>query len=155
MACRSFSGTREITCGNCGKKSRKPISDLYKDSKATFCDIKCKAEYFSGENCPLYNMGERYIVEDTDSVFVWCGDKYRAEHRVLVEGFIGRALVRWGEPILHIDGVNSNNELDNLYVCKSMSEMKKILASYDVPYPYRSNLKEIKDRQNEQGNTKD
>lgn len=147
--CRSLAGTREITCSYCGERSRKPISDLYRNSKTTFCNVSCKIDYFKGSRSNLYNMGERYTVESTGSVFVWCGDKYRAEHRVLVEEFIGRDLLNWGEPILHIDGVNSNNKLSNLYVCSSMSEMRKILSSHDAPYPYRSNLKELKEASNE------
>lgn len=154
MTCRSFVLTRIVVCDNCGREKRKPLSDIFEKSKNNFCGMTCKKLFYKGSRSNLYNMGERYLVESTNSVFVWCGNRYRAEHRVLVEQFIGRELIRWGEPILHINGINSDNALENLYVCNSMSEMKSITGSASAPYPYKSNLQQLKENY-EQTNTKD
>ena len=142
-SCRSESGRRVVKCRQCGDFVTKDLYDI-KKTKHSFCNSTCKGLFYCKDKSNLYNQGERYLVESTGMSYVWCKDKYRAEHRVLVEAFIGRALVRWGEPILHINGRKSDNNLDNLYVCSSMSEMKKILTSYDAPYPYKSNLNQIK-----------
>jgi len=145
MACRSYTLTKVVVCDNCGKEKRKPLSDIFAKSKHNFCGIPCKRLFFVGSRSPLYNMGEKYIVESTGMTYIWCKDKYRAEHRILTENFIGRKLATCSEPILHINGINSDNKLANLYVCESKSEMAFILKNHDVPYPYKSNLKTLKD----------
>tara|TARA_R110000851_G_scaffold26163_2_gene74443 strand:+ start:130 stop:585 length:456 start_codon:yes stop_codon:yes gene_type:complete len=149
MPCRSYTLTRIVVCDNCGKEKRKPLSDVFAKSKHNFCGIPCKQIFYRGSKSPFYNMGERYVVESTNSVFVWDDGKYRAEHRVLIEKFIGRGLVRWGEPVLHINGINSDNNLSNLYICSSASELGYILKNHDIPYPYKSNLNQLKELANE------
>lgn len=107
-----------------------------------FCSQGCREEGLAGKNAPSYKGG-RYINQEGSVMLCVSKDYWRAEHRLVVEEEIGRNLRYHNEPILHINGIKTHNNIGNLYVCESYSEMQHILRSYDVPYPVKSNIKEI------------
>jgi hypothetical protein len=109
----------------------------------SFCSAKCRADYFVGPNAPPWNP-ERNVVQPS-GVLINFGRRiagpssYRLEHRVIAEALLGRALIPGDEPILHLDQNKENNDPDNLYLCDSIADMRRILSGAK-PYPKKSNL---------------
>lgn len=136
-----------VTCSCCGKQyeRNKWISDAGR--AFNYCSFKCQKEHFRGENHGNYNRSNEYVLSSGAHRQVRTKDGWRQEHRVLVEEFIGRKLIKNSEPVLHINGNNLDNRLENLYVCKNNSEMAVILKSYSAPYPVSSNLTALKEQQ--------
>ena len=102
------------------------------------CSTKCAGEIKRGENNNNYKGGS--YISESGYVFLHINGEWRSEHRVVVEDLIKRRLNYFSEPILHINGVNTDNTPENLYICSDFSEMGYILNSYDVPYPVQSNI---------------
>jgi len=73
------------------------------------------------------------------------GFKYRAEHRIIAEKYIGRKLAFNSEQVLHLNGLPQDNRPENLYVCDNMSHIMKIFMG-TMPFPPKSNLEELKKR---------
>ena len=68
-----------------------------------------------------------------------------AQHRYVVEQFIGRLLTK-EEVVHHIDGSTRNNSLENLYVCSCKAEHKayEMLEYFGKPVLLISNLKDLR-----------
>lgn len=131
------------TCSICNKVQE---TDAYKfkNKKTTFCK-NCvtigtqkgiKRPQFSGENSGRWGGGE-YISSDgyrmvkAEGEFHASGrQKYKREHVVIYEKFLGRELKTTkgyhGEQIHHIDGNKLNNSLDNLTLCKDVTEHRNL-----------------------------
>lgn len=131
-----------ITCAQCNQEQERPTYRV--TSKNCFCSKECQYLFQSGVNCNLYNEGGTYLCATSGFRYVLVGKKFRSEHRVIVEREINRSLNHYGEPILHINGNKSCNDIDNLYVCESNSEMTTILNTMNAPYPYKSNIHKLK-----------
>jgi len=78
--------------------------------------------------------------------------KYVGQHRVIVEQYLERKLKK-NELIHHIDGNKINNQLSNLYIFtnKAVHFAFEILIKYQYlpQICLKSNLKEIKEKENE------
>jgi len=125
-----------IICTNCGKEKWYPTNRWKRNKSGLFfCSRKCNFEYQKGVNSTLYKNG-KYLD--------WYihGEKNKWLHRLLVEGYIGRDLVR-GEIVHHIDGDRTNNKLNNLYIYTSNGEHIKSHFNGDIEN-LRSNLDEYK-----------
>ena len=68
------------------------------------------------------------IIKEDGYIRIRRNNKYIAEHRLLMEEKIGRTLDK-NEIVHHIDGDRANNNINNLILCKSISEHRKIHAS--------------------------
>jgi len=87
---------------------------------------------------PSWNAGKRFEPKKLGSeyinrfgyVMVYMGrygrkDKYLLKHRMVAEQMLGRPLNE-GELVHHIDGNKTNNEPENLFVCRDMSHHREI-----------------------------
>lgn len=72
--------------------------------------------------------------------------KYRPEHRIMIEKYIGRKLRYNDEPVYHINGIPDDNRLHNLYVCTDRGRMTCIVMG-SIPAPTKSNLDILKQEQ--------
>lgn len=121
--------TETIVCEECGKtKTRKKRSD----GKGRFCSNSCAGRYairiatkardFNGENNPAYKNGKTINTQG----YVRLNTKQRInEHRYVMEQHLGRKLTPI-EVVHHIDGDKTNNNINNLKLCKNQSEHSKI-----------------------------
>jgi len=66
------------------------------------------------------------------------GLRHRPEHRIVAEGVLGRRLEDGGEPIVHLNGNNSDNRPENLFVFPSHGAMLRMLR--EGHWPDTSNL---------------
>ena len=112
-----------------------PVINLKRDKKCIYCDKPtgasgsrgmCSRHYqmYKLHGNPLYVEikrslpGSRGYLRNTDGVCV---------HVRIMEAHIGRFLAK-GEVVHHIDTIKTNNEINNLYLCKSKSEHAAIHA---------------------------
>jgi hypothetical protein len=145
---RCFTGcSKEVQCRQCGVVFEVPPSCANRQ----FCSNLCKNTYLTGENAAAWNGG--VTVSKEGYIHVWCSKpgqrgKYRAQHRLIAEEFIGRKLERNGEPILHVNNQMDDNRPENLYVCASKNECSSIVNG-GAPFPDQSNLDDLR-RANEE-----
>ena len=75
-----------------------------------------------------------FYIDSSGYKQIWCGkqegsrgrkDGYRAEHHLVAEDLMGRALLP-GEVVHHLDGDKLNNSPENLHVCSSQKEHRSI-----------------------------
>lgn len=130
-----------VDCGHCGKEFLPPKWRADKHDEV-FCSVRCHAEKMCGKNSPSYkggsyvsSAGVRFIAQGNHVAKVG----YKGEHRLVVERLLGRKLKHWSEPILHINRDKLDNRIENLYLCKDMSEMGSILQGR-AEFPQHSNL---------------
>ena len=134
----------------CGKKIKVTRSSL-KYYKFHFCSYKCHNEGSSLEK-NLYNrpgahinqIGQKLIATQEYYKEPHKGRpkptrKYRPEHRVIVEEYIGRKLIKNNEPVWHLNGIPDDNRLENLYVFPDRSSIMSMLGGAVLP-PAKSNL---------------
>ena len=131
------------TCSICNQE-QETTEWRFKRKKTTFCK-KCvtvgtqkgiKKPQFSRENSGRWNGGE-YISSDGYKMVKAEGEfhssgrqKYKREHVVIYEKFLDRELKTTkgyhGEQVHHIDGDKLNNSLDNLALCKNITEHRNL-----------------------------
>lgn len=126
--CASNSRTTKqtIKCDQCGSEIIKPSCHI---KETNFCSRQCyhdwRSENLVGEKAYRWNGGiyrpygkYKYIKQEDGS--------YKAEHRIVVEKYLGRELTS-EEIIHHIDGNGNNNLINNLQIV-SRTEHPKIHA---------------------------
>jgi len=135
---------KNINCLYCGKLFYIPQWRINNGGK--YCSKACL--YASqrgnvkntGENNPNYGNGHpeghkritKYgYIEIKDSNFINTSNKYDKfvlEHRKIMSEYLNRPLKEY-EHVHHINYIKTDNFLDNLYLCSSISEHTKITSS--------------------------
>ncbi|MHA1343585.1 MAG: HNH endonuclease signature motif containing protein [Promethearchaeota archaeon] len=112
-------------CLVCGKQFKVYPRDL-KRGKGKYCSQKC-ANFARGVSIskPKHIKSNGYVYLKTWSHPYRDGQNLVAEHRVVVEKAIGRYLKK-KEVVHHIDGNKQNNNLYNLFLCKSETEHRQV-----------------------------
>jgi hypothetical protein len=142
--CRGLDGYVELQCRHCEEKFMVQSWLLQSAHTGQYCSTKCSGLARSGDKSANYIPSGRVICEVTGCWKIRVsGDVWRHEHRILVERHIGRKLEYQSEPILHINGIKTDNDFSNLYVCLNRSEMMTIIMSSDTPYPVKSNVEDL------------
>jgi hypothetical protein len=131
----------EVSCLNCGKPFYTNPSHNW-----TCCSMKCKSEYYSGAASHMWKGG-KFVQDLTGHKFVALErpdrvSKYVAEHRMVAMQSIGRLLEQY-EKVIHLNNVPDDNRPENLYICGTNSQMRRI-HNGTLPWPKKSNLKEYK-----------
>lgn len=143
------------TCTRCGKAIKICRSEM-KTRKTHFCSQECHHAFAQKENAPSWKGGFT-ILNTTGHKMVRTEDKfdhshkgrenpaniYRPEHRVIVEKYIGRPLEKNGEPIFHLNGIPTDNRIENLYVFSSRSEMGDVIHGR-MKIPQKSNIEKLR-----------
>ncbi len=141
-----------VFCAICAKAVPRYRSSL-KNRNHIFCSRDCKdkgeiLEYGLTKKTGKVQDWEGRISIATQERYERAPDgrlyrKYKLEHRMKIAEFIGRPLKYNDEPVLHLNGVLSDNRLENTYVCASRSEMMRIMGG-SLLYPTKSNINLLK-----------
>jgi len=146
---KNYLATEEY-CSMCGKKIKVSPSRK-KSAQFVFCSTKCHnrgasldVNLYNKTGCHITAIGQKMIVTKERYTSPHKGRKrpgrkYRPEHRVVVEEYIGRKLKKNGEPIWHLNGLPEDNRPENLYVFPDRSEIMRALGGA-IPFPQKSNL---------------
>ena len=123
-------------CVNCGKEFYMTDGTQRQRREDGCCSRECALEQFVGKASPSWKGG-RYVNKTGVILYVGKG-KYLHEHRVVAARCIGRKLEPY-EVVIHLDGINTNNAPENLYICGSLSHAGKIHAG-TIPRPSKTNV---------------
>lgn len=108
----------KIPCSSCGTINlvRKVNRRNYKNA---FCNKQCEANYRSYNN---QIDSVKWLGEWRKCGYVYhkINGKYRGEHRLVMERFLGRNLSK-KELVHHLNGIRDDNRLENLCVVDSSS----------------------------------
>jgi hypothetical protein len=141
-------------CAVCGKQT-KIKRHLLGKNKHHFCNKTCSNKGMTIEARLYPNRDGRTILASTGHIMQATGEyydyygkdnrkhrKYKAQHRLLIASFIGRPLKRNSEPVWHLNGVPTDNRLENLYVFSDIGEMMRALSG-TIPFPSESNVQNL------------
>jgi len=121
-------------CLACGRIFHKSSSDSRRYWKAKkYCSLKCSGTLFKrghipwskgkkglikiGKESPSYKGGRNTAPSGYIRILVPGMGRYRFEHRIRMEKFLGRKL-RKGEIVHHINGNRRDNRISNLLLMK-------------------------------------
>jgi hypothetical protein len=131
----------DYKCANCGVLFYASRSRLRELGDSGCCSASCQAEYFVGARNKMFK-GWKWQSSADGVVHVRMeagrGGVHLREHRVIVARALGRQLEAT-EVVLHINNNNSDNRLENLYLCRDKQEAGKILGG-SKPWPTASNI---------------
>lgn len=120
MKCRVGFTHKIIKCKRCGKD----FWD-YLCMKTQFCSRDCYNSFNNGKNSSAWKGGK---TNQSGYFMVWDNthpnpnhDSYIREHRLVMEKHLGRYL-RKEEKIHHINGIKTDNRIENLLLCADMNE---------------------------------
>jgi endogenous inhibitor of DNA gyrase (YacG/DUF329 family) len=141
-------------CVNCGEPMKICRSKL--SQRSHFCSRKCHVAYAVNENAPGWkggvtfatNTGHKIVITDKRRNKIYKGASspsriYRLEHRVIIEKYIGRPLTINNEPVWHLNGIPTDNRIENLYVCSDRRELTSFVMGNSEP-PNRSNVEDLR-----------
>lgn len=125
-------------CDECGKeeKTRMGVVVCGRRSRGNSIDLcrkcSCSTKYKPSTNWPLAEeshlwKGGRRIDGRCVRIYNGAGGKYRYEHRIIMESFLGRELSK-EEVVHHIDFDGYNNNINNLYLFANEHEHRKCHA---------------------------
>ena len=101
-----------FNCKRCNKEFYRNKVDINRD-RIHFCSRVCSGATKTKEKNPAWVGG--WFISDAGYKKIRVGDKYRPEHRYLLEQHLGYELERY-QDVHHKDGNKLNNSLDNLQV---------------------------------------
>lgn len=130
---------RNLICEECGDKF---LAKQDHGRWPRFCKRSCfeKRVLFAVGDQAWGWQGGRHLSRD-GHVMVYQGPRpvcERPEHRLVVEEFLGRSLEAGSEPIIHLNGDNADNRIENLFIFASHKAMLAMFSRGE--YPERSNL---------------
>jgi endogenous inhibitor of DNA gyrase (YacG/DUF329 family) len=135
-------------CVNCHKSLQINKFKAIRNQFGYFCNIRCRSEYFVHWNSPSFQGG--WYLNAKGHYFIWVGRNpktkcrlvYRLRHRVQVELYLNKILrPTWG--VLHLNGDIQDDRPENLYLCESISTLKK-MQNGSIPFPAKTNLSEYR-----------
>ena len=94
---------------------------IKRSTKQFYCSAKCKnkIQRLGGSLSPSWKGGRRQYPSQHGYIMVNIGPKKRIfEHRFVMENHLGRKL-KHGEVVHHLNGLPSDNRIENLVVCKT------------------------------------
>ena len=109
---------KEIKCLQCGV-----VSTKYDREGDKFCNRICYMEWRRGQDLTKatswkggrVKMGKYWYLYKPEHPFAMHGKRYVAEHRLVMEGLVGRYLLA-NEDVHHLDGDTDNNAPINLHL---------------------------------------
>jgi hypothetical protein len=105
--CRNKYHHKEITCKQCGKTFQ-----VIKSSKRQFCSLKCSCAYHINFRNPTWKGGR--FTQKHGYIMVYIGNgKYRFEHDLIMEKYLGRSLDK-NERCHHKNAIRNDNRIENL-----------------------------------------
>ena len=107
-------------CYQCGKKYEiiqwLETQRIRRGIKKSFCSAECKNSFQSLSHGPNWKGGRK---KQSYYTMIWISKgKYIFEHRLVMEKHLGRKLHK-NEVIHHINGIGTDNRIENLVLCKS------------------------------------
>ena len=148
-AYKTAQNTFLVRCLYCGKELREVNSKLIRVKVGFFCDRQCCKKYLRFRNSPTWKGG--WYLDAGGHYHIRVGEKtykginqgiYKWRSRVQVELELNCVLFRYNG-VLHINEDGSDDRIENLYVCESMSELRKIKGG-TLNYPIKSNMNSFK-----------
>ena len=106
------------------------------------CSQECRLEYYKGARSSGWKGGEYFseyaghkltLLERPGYV-----GKYIQNHRLAASRYLGRPVER-GEVVIHVNKVKSDNRIENLFICGSMSQYAKIRCG-SIAWPKAGNI---------------
>lgn len=130
------------TCLCCGKEFYIAPAKARQRNSGNCCSAECQKQHYTNERAAQWKGG-RYLDKHTRTIRVRLerdgfASKYVAEHRVVASRIIGRMLETY-EPIIHINNITTDNRPANLFICRTIAELRKRWHGV-WPWPQRSNL---------------
>lgn len=131
---------RDINCKRCGKLFRTKMDH---GRWPKFCCRGCFIDHaIDSVGCnSIAWKGGRFTLSDNNFTMLYQGPspiRERPEHRIVVEKFLGRNLEEGSEPIIHLNGDNSDNRIENLYLFASHRSMLAMFSRGE--FPEKTNL---------------
>lgn len=119
-----------VECSNCGKPTWKWRSNL-RHQKRVGCSKKCTSKNASGINSWNFAGDRAFKRGKKDGYIMFYKPDHPAanrtgrlpEHRLIMERRIGRYLKK-GEFVHHVNGLKSDNRIENLFLCNSFQHLK-------------------------------
>lgn len=132
---------KQCNCANCGAEFILHPSNPRYNSEQPCCSTKCMGEFRQYERSHGW-QGGRYLSNNGNWVVIFKRPgyvgKYTYEQRAIATKAIGRFL-KTSEVVMHLNGIKTDNRPENLYICSSFGEFKKIHAGIEK-VPLKSNL---------------
>jgi hypothetical protein len=109
------------TCEQCGKTFAARLSNVAR-GWGKFCSRECSTQSQRGSGSTQWNGG-RYVSPEGYVMLNLTDRRNVAEHRYVMEQFLGRALSP-DEHVHHINGVKTDNRIENLQIVSPSEHMR-------------------------------
>ena len=147
-AYKTAENTFNIRCKGCGKLLVKPNSHSRYNTDA-YCSRACMDRFRKHAESPAWKGG--WFLNSRGWIMINVGmsnvaykghpnghHQYKSRYRVIVELARQQPLPR-NCPVLHLNGIEDDDRIENLYICSSPCEIGKILQGA-LPHPSYSNV---------------